>query len=530
VAWRLVREGKHDAARQWIGVWAASASDAWIITSQGELLRWNGSTVASMGTLSSGRSPSAIWGSSSTDIWIVGAQGLIAHWDGQTLSEQASPTTQSLWSVSGTSGSDVWVVGEGGTVMRFNGAGWVTLNAPLVATLGPIVPRVGMPGHFLVAAGARVLDAVLTGATATWSQLGTVPGTASVTAIAAAGPTVWAGTRTGQLLFWDGTSWITTTSPANVGTVHTLHVAGALVFALAQRDSLVRLGTTWRSMLASSSLQVGAPVLAFDGTRVFATGQGGFGLLARVAPHTWVPVPGTSAIQFRLVCGPSNGTARGKAVSGAGTVYSFDENGAFVSHQTSNTIDLLACTPTGAVGVLNDGVGNQFLYRAQADGGVSTVVSAARPLLAENGTETPFASVFMNGNTVFANVDVALSYANQRNTSSTQWLLPRSSSAALATNGSSVIERTLTQDRTVWNPSTVDVMAATTAEELGWSLGTFDVTVTEHRSDGGVDVANLGVELELGSVRVECRGRTCFLAGEERNSPYRTFVYRKDFR
>lgn len=102
----------------------------------------------------------------------------------------------------------------------------------------------------------------------TWTRLGTLPSDVFVTALVSLpGGQLWAGGSAGQLLSWNGSTWLTTPRPANVGRIIALHATGSLVFATAETDWLVRRNNSWQSMLALSPFDPELPVLSFDGTR-----------------------------------------------------------------------------------------------------------------------------------------------------------------------------------------------------------------------------------------------------------------------
>jgi hypothetical protein len=116
--------------------WSDADGIAWAISSEGAILRWNGTAwsvhASGLGTLVS------IWGSSPTDIW-VGTESGLYHGQGAssaaltftavtTLPGDETPIS-SIW---GTGPDDVWATGPGATpgyrgrVLRYAGAaaGW----------------------------------------------------------------------------------------------------------------------------------------------------------------------------------------------------------------------------------------------------------------------------------------------------------------------------------------------------------------------------------------------------------------------
>jgi hypothetical protein len=94
------------------GVWGDDAGNAWAVSGEGNILRWDGTAwkvhASALGTLN------AIWGSSPTDVWVAGDRGLL-HGTGATSAELAfteSPDPKArLVSIWGSGPADVWAVG-----------------------------------------------------------------------------------------------------------------------------------------------------------------------------------------------------------------------------------------------------------------------------------------------------------------------------------------------------------------------------------------------------------------------------------
>ncbi len=111
------------------GVWAASASDVFVTTSTGSIVRSTngGTTFLPSGTSPSSRALRSVWGTSASDVYAVGDAGTVLHWNGTDWEEQTTPTTKNLLVVRGSSATDVWAAGQDGTVLHTNngGATWV---------------------------------------------------------------------------------------------------------------------------------------------------------------------------------------------------------------------------------------------------------------------------------------------------------------------------------------------------------------------------------------------------------------------
>ncbi|HEY3449051.1 MAG TPA: hypothetical protein VGK67_22000 [Myxococcales bacterium] len=127
----------------WIrGVWGSSPSDVWLAAgaapfaevSGGEVLHWDGKTLAS--ALKTPEPVQAVWGSSAQDVWVVGsaqaredapARSVLRHFDGAAWSEAVSLGGIELLTVWGSGPREVWSAGLGGQVMRFDGTTWAPL-------------------------------------------------------------------------------------------------------------------------------------------------------------------------------------------------------------------------------------------------------------------------------------------------------------------------------------------------------------------------------------------------------------------
>jgi hypothetical protein len=96
------------------GVWGDGAGIVWAVTTQGNVLRWNGAAWTMHASLAG--ELYAIWGSSPTDLWIGGQNGLY-HGVGTSSSTLAFTATSTpgapipITSVWGTGVNDVWAVG-----------------------------------------------------------------------------------------------------------------------------------------------------------------------------------------------------------------------------------------------------------------------------------------------------------------------------------------------------------------------------------------------------------------------------------
>jgi hypothetical protein len=112
------------AANPLAGMWADSASDAYMIETQGAssvIAYYAGSStcteVQTFGRLD------GVWGSGSGDVFFVGENGVVVHGSGMSWDTTAPrPTvTSTLEAVGGTGPDDVYAVGDGGTIWHYTG-------------------------------------------------------------------------------------------------------------------------------------------------------------------------------------------------------------------------------------------------------------------------------------------------------------------------------------------------------------------------------------------------------------------------
>lgn len=65
-----------------------------------------------------------IWVASASDVFVVGSNGTILHYDGKAWQQMNSGTNEHLLDVWGSSGTDVFAVGGGGTILHYDGKSW----------------------------------------------------------------------------------------------------------------------------------------------------------------------------------------------------------------------------------------------------------------------------------------------------------------------------------------------------------------------------------------------------------------------
>ena len=100
--------------------------------SDGELLRWNGTTWSVEPFCSQCASEAFLWQSARDDVWAVDAEGRVAHRDAsgwKLRSPEAPPRSISVVAgVAGRPDLGVWAVGDGGLVAHWNGT-WTSFDS-----------------------------------------------------------------------------------------------------------------------------------------------------------------------------------------------------------------------------------------------------------------------------------------------------------------------------------------------------------------------------------------------------------------
>jgi len=100
-----------------VGIWGASATDMFIISNDGDILHFDGTTFTSSLDLASGQF-TAIWGSSVDNVWAVGGFGLIYHYDGAVWEKVETGMILNINGVYGFGTDEVYFVMNRGTVVK----------------------------------------------------------------------------------------------------------------------------------------------------------------------------------------------------------------------------------------------------------------------------------------------------------------------------------------------------------------------------------------------------------------------------
>ena len=264
------------------GVYGVSPNDLFIASTNGNVLRYDGTTFTTTNVGSAGNL-NDIWGNSPNNVYAVGNFGAYQY-HGTSWSTITLPAgSQTLWDVDGTSSSNVTIVGQGNNtamVYSFDGSSWSSTPLPgKNIAYGVWLDR---SSSFAVASG---------GAGGLWHRVGGVwllqpvpAGTGNLFDVWGTSPSnIYAVGANNTVLHYDGTSWtrvslptppttalwsIYGTSPNNVYVVGNNNGAGT-------NATILRFdGTTWRSE-TSPSLNMNYNAVYVAAGEWFVVGSGG---------------------------------------------------------------------------------------------------------------------------------------------------------------------------------------------------------------------------------------------------------------
>jgi len=182
--------------------WAASASDAWVVGTEGAVFRFDGKRWIAWSCEGDVPHLYGVWGADAGAVWVVGSRGTAYRWNGDELRKEVLPTDKDLVGVHGTSRSDVWIVGREGVILHWDGSGWKPVASGVTRDLYRVF-AVRRDLAWAVGDGGTLLT--WDGRTWRKGDLGTrAP---LVTVWGSSARDVWVGARTGQVYRWDGRRW-----------------------------------------------------------------------------------------------------------------------------------------------------------------------------------------------------------------------------------------------------------------------------------------------------------------------------------
>lgn len=248
-------------------VWYGGPGDIWVVFND-VIQHWDG-TAWSDSPHPATHFLSQLWGSGASDVWAVGSGGDFLHFDGKSWTRTPAPAVSQFSSLWGSGPSDVWAVGSVfngplntniGTVVHYDGARWseVPLPEPAlpVSIRGTGPADVWLVGSDASAKQARVFHYDGTGFSRVPFPITGSPTLRSVWPLSAS--SVWVGGLSGLLAQWDGTSWVSQTSPLSGNIVSLFSSEPGVLWASDAQQSARFDGKSWQ--LLPSLPSSGGPV------------------------------------------------------------------------------------------------------------------------------------------------------------------------------------------------------------------------------------------------------------------------------
>jgi hypothetical protein len=106
-------------------VWGTDLSNFYATTSDGRLLRWNGSSVNFVSGVQAPGALHTVWGTAANNVYVAGDGGTLYRYNGSSWTRIRLPTRATLYAVWGTSASNMFVGGADGALYRYNGTSWI---------------------------------------------------------------------------------------------------------------------------------------------------------------------------------------------------------------------------------------------------------------------------------------------------------------------------------------------------------------------------------------------------------------------
>jgi len=260
--------------------------------------------------------------------WAVGSNGVLDRWDGDSWSTWASPTGNSLRSVSMLSATDGWAVGDKGTVIRWSGTSWSTKTSGVSSTLRAVSVISANDGWAVGDSGV-----ILRWNGTTWSKVSVPAGTGNLKGVhMTSANDGWAVGDSGVILRWNGTTWSKATSPVTTGLKAIDMLSSTVGWAVGDSGVAIRYdGVRW-VYDKFTPVQTGLlAVSAVSATDVWAAGASG--VILHWNGASWVTVPSSTTKSINAVTMLSS--TYGRAVADGGVILHW--NGAIWATATSYT-------------------------------------------------------------------------------------------------------------------------------------------------------------------------------------------------
>jgi predicted outer membrane repeat protein len=333
-------------------VWAADASNLWIVGNGGRILKGDGSGTWTAQTSGTTSALIEVWGTSATNLWAVGTSGRILRGDGTAWTTQTSGTTEALFSLWGSSTSNVWAAGSNSTLTRWNGTSWtvsslgVGTNVLCNGLWGSASNNIWLVGTHNNTSNGRVYR-YGTSWTADTS-MGTVAGLNDVWGSSA--NDVWAVGVGGLVLRWNGTAWSTVASGTTQELVSVWGTSPTNVYATSTDGGIFRYDGTSFTAQTSGSIERLNSIMGTSATSVFIAG-GSF-QVATILAGTPPPPPTLTSVSpaTGITTGGTSVTLTGTGFTGATSV-TFD--GLAAAFTVLSPTQISATTPAHAAGAIS---------------------------------------------------------------------------------------------------------------------------------------------------------------------------------
>jgi hypothetical protein len=120
-----------DHAGRSAALFAPTKSEVWAVSGWADIQRCTATACQLELPDKFDGSPRGVWGTAANDVWIVGTSGSTAHWDGASLKGIPSYSGADLSFVHGSGAQDVWAVSsDAQSVLRWDGSTWAPEKSP----------------------------------------------------------------------------------------------------------------------------------------------------------------------------------------------------------------------------------------------------------------------------------------------------------------------------------------------------------------------------------------------------------------
>ncbi len=192
----------HPGNGDWMNkVWAASATDVWVVYSSVGVYRWNGATFTAANVGVQSYSISALWGTGSNDVWLVGPSSTVRHFTGTQATTVPLP--------GGAAAGFSAVVGRSATDVLLGGTKTFWWNGTTLADVSPpgganVLALAATPSRYWAVGDQGFLASYQPGQG--WTRYPTNT-TLALTGVTATATQVWAVGLQGLVYRWNGSGF-----------------------------------------------------------------------------------------------------------------------------------------------------------------------------------------------------------------------------------------------------------------------------------------------------------------------------------